>query len=86
VDDRILELTHDGWFGDVRHEVIRWTHRMDAAGVRALFATFPAIANLPADERDAFLAALAAAAEAEGGVIDDPFITVVYAARKLPRG
>lgn len=86
VDDRLRELTGDDWFGDPRHEIIRWTHRMDAAGVCALFATFPGIANLPLEERDAFLAALAAAVEAEGGVIDDPFVTVVYAVRKLPRG
>lgn len=85
VDDRIRELTGDGWFGDARHEEIRWTHRMDADGVCALFATFPAIANLPAHERGGFLDALAAAVEAEGGITDDPFVTVVYAARKMPR-
>ena len=85
VDDRIRELTDGGWFGDARHQIIRWTHRMDAAGVCALFSTFPGIANLTADARDAFLKELAAAVEAEGGVIDDPFVTVVYAARKPPK-
>jgi SAM-dependent methyltransferase len=85
VDERLQELTDGGWFGDARHEIVRWTHRMDAAGTRALFSTFPGIANLPPDARDAFLAALAAAVEAEGGVIDDPFVTVVYAARKQPK-
>lgn len=86
VDDRLAELTDGGWFGDARHEIIHWTHRMDATGARALFSTFPGIANLPPDVRHAFLAELSAAVESEGGVIDDPFVTVVYAARKQEEG
>jgi SAM-dependent methyltransferase len=67
VDERIQELTQDDLFGDARHEIIRWTHRMDAAGVRALFSTFPGIANLDDTSRATMLDALSAAVEAEGG-------------------
>lgn len=83
VDDRIEELTTGGWFGDVHHEMIRSSHRMNASGVRALFSTFPGIANLDPDERNAFFHDLGAAVETEGGEIDDPFVTVIYAARNL---
>jgi SAM-dependent methyltransferase len=80
-DERIEELTRGGWFGSVQHEVIRWTARMDATQVGALFSTFPAIAGLDDAARIAVLDALASAVDAEGGVIDDPFVTAVYAAR-----
>jgi SAM-dependent methyltransferase len=81
IDERIEELTRGGWFGSVQHEMIRWTARMDATQVRALFSTFPAIANIDDATRDAVLDDLASAVDAEGGVIDDPFVTAVYAAR-----
>jgi SAM-dependent methyltransferase len=84
--DRLRELTAGGWFGDVHHEEIRWSYRQDAQQVRALFSTFPAIANVPDDLRAAVLDELSAAVEAEGGVIVDPFVTVVYAARSTRVG
>ena len=82
VEDRIVELTGSGYFTDPRHELIRWTARLTARQVRALFATFPNVAELDPATREAHLDALAAAVDAEGGVIDDPYVTAVYAARK----
>jgi SAM-dependent methyltransferase len=85
VEERLQELTQGGMFGGARHEIIRWTHRMDAAGVRKLFSTFPALANLNDTSRATMLDALSTAVEAEGGLIDDPFVTVIYAARSLTK-
>jgi SAM-dependent methyltransferase len=82
IDDRIAELTQHGWFGEPRHELIRWTHRMDASGVRALFATFPNIEELDDARRAAILGDVGRAVEEEGGAIDDPFVTAIYAARR----
>lgn len=86
VGERIRELSEGGEFGDVQHEIIRWSHRMDAGQVRALFSTFPAVESLGDEPRDAFMDDLAAAVEDEGGVIDDPFVTAIYAARRLEEG
>ena len=81
VADRIQELTHGGLFGEARHEVVRWTHRTDATGVRALFSTFPAIRSQDAASRESILNALSDAVAAEGGTVDDPFLTVIYVAK-----
>jgi SAM-dependent methyltransferase len=82
IDERIAELTQGGCFTDPRHELIRWSARLTSGQVRALFATFPNVAELDPATREAHLGALAAAVEAEGGVIDDPYATAVYAVRK----
>lgn len=82
VNDRLDELTAGGWFAEPRHKLIRWTHRMDAAGARALFATFPNIEELDDVRRAAILDDLGQAVEGEGGVVDDPFVTAIYAARR----
>lgn len=83
VADRIAELEHGGWFHVARHELIRWTYRMTPAQVKGLFATFPAIAGMDHTPRAAMLDELeaAAAAFAVDGVIDDPFVTAIYAAQ-----
>ncbi len=81
VEERIAELTRDGHFTDPVHEMVRWTARFDRDGVRALFATFPNVVELESDARATHLDALAGAVDAEGGVIDDPFVTAVYAVR-----
>lgn len=82
VADRLDELTSGGWFDEPRFELVRWTHRMDAAGVRALFSTFPNIEELDDRRRVAILDDLGQAVEDEGGVVDDPFVTAIYAARR----
>ncbi|MGH3446563.1 MAG: class I SAM-dependent methyltransferase [Nocardioidaceae bacterium] len=81
VQDRVDELTEGGWFVQPVVETIRWSAHMDSRQVQALFCTFPTIAALAPTRREAFLAALAQAVEAEGGMVDDPFVTPVYAAR-----
>jgi SAM-dependent methyltransferase len=82
VDERIADLTGGGSFTDARYELIRWTARLTTGQVRALFATFPNVAELDPATRRAHLGALAAAVDVEGGVTDDPYVTAVYAARK----
>ena len=82
VEDRIAELTQGGHFTDPVHELIRWSARLDRNGVQALFATFPNVQELDPETRIAHLDALGDAVDAEGGVIDDPYVTAVYAVRK----
>lgn len=84
-EDRIAELTQGGHFGDPVHELIRWNARFDRDQVRALFATFPNVQELSPEDRAVHLDLLGDAVDAEGGIIDDPFVTVVYAARSLRR-
>ena len=86
VSERIAELTEGGYFTEPVHELIRWSARLDRDGVRALFATFPNVAELEPATRAAHLDALGDAVDAEGGVIDDPYVTAVYAVRKDERG
>lgn len=83
VEDRLAELTEGGHFGEPRFDLVRWTARFTSEQVRALFATFPNVAELDPLTRREHLDALAAAADAEGGVIDDPFVTAVYAVRSV---
>ena len=82
VEERIAELTDGDHFTDPRHELIRWTARLTSEQVCALFATFPNVAELDPVTREAHLGALATAVEAEGGLVDDPYVTAVYASRR----
>jgi hypothetical protein len=82
VSDRIAELTESGHFAEPVHELIRWSARLDRAGVQALFATFPNVGELAPEAKAAHLDALGDAVDAEGGVIDDLYVTAIYAVRK----
>lgn len=82
VEERIGELTQNGQLTNPVHELIRWSARLDREGVMALFATFPNVRELAPETRAAHLDALGDAVDAAGGVIDDPYVTAIYAARK----
>lgn len=81
VQDRIDELTTQGLFQKPEFEIIRWNHMMTAGEAVALFETFPNIASLPMGPKNHMLAALGDAVRDVGEPIEDPFVTIVYAAQ-----
>ncbi|GAA1831084.1 class I SAM-dependent methyltransferase [Luedemannella flava] len=81
VDSWTDELRQGGWFGPVEVELIRWEHRLTAAGARRLFGSFPNVNGLPAARREAFLDELGALVDERGGEVADPYVTAVYLTR-----
>lgn len=92
-DDRPpFELDADGWrialvehagLTDFRAERVAWSARLDAAGIRALYASTIAIRRLPAPERDRVLSELERIARDDiGGTVERPMVTGFYAARR----
>ncbi len=68
---------------DVIAERTPWTARLDAAAIRALYASTIAIRRLPDAERDRVLDELERIARDDfGGRVDRPMITGLYAARR----
>lgn len=83
---RIGEVERSGSFGPVTHEVIRWTGRHTAEEISAMFASFSPWLALAPSERAAALAALEALAREEfGGIVERPYLTPVYLARRQSR-
>jgi SAM-dependent methyltransferase len=67
---------------NVDSELIQWTATMDPNGVRALYASLINVIRLPAEDRDRVLDSLeSVAAETFGGVVERPFVTVLYSVR-----
>jgi hypothetical protein len=82
---RLGELVQNGRFGDLRHEVIRWTARQSTTQLRALFASLSPWLALSPEERGPALDAVEHLAEARfGGVVERPYLTSVYLATRLP--
>jgi hypothetical protein len=64
-------------------ELIRWTIRLDRDAVRALYASMIGVRRLPPDERRSLLDAIARiAAQDFGCVVERPFVTAIYTARR----
>jgi SAM-dependent methyltransferase len=83
-DARTKEIAASGRFGPVRHELISWTGRHRPEELRAMFATFSPWLALPAERRCVVLDAIAQLAqEWFGGVVDRPYLTSLYLARKV---
>jgi SAM-dependent methyltransferase len=79
---RTADLEEAG-FVDVRHEVIRFTHRSSPEETRALYATFSNVTRLPEAERASLLDEIARVAREEfGGVVERPMLTSVYTCRR----
>jgi SAM-dependent methyltransferase len=78
----LSQLQAGGWFARTNIETIRWTQRLTAESARALWATFPNVAELAAEDRDEFLARVAKTVDDAGGHVDDPRLTVVYHTRR----
>ena len=70
-------------FEDARVDVVRWRHEWDAAGIRALFASFSPIILLDDAERERILDAIERVATDEfGGRVVKPMRTILFTARK----
>ena len=63
-------------------ELIRWTLRLDPAGVRRLYATYSNVSALPPAERERLLDGLTDIAERQfGGKVERNLTTAIYTAR-----
>jgi SAM-dependent methyltransferase len=70
-------------FEHIGVDIVRWTHEWDAAGIRALFASFSPIILLDDAERTRVLDAIERVATHEfGGRVEKPMRTTLYTARK----
>jgi hypothetical protein len=80
---RRSDLIRLGGLVDVESEYIAWTARLDPAAVRALYASLINIRRLPETDQQRMLDALEmTASEQFGGVVERPFVTVLYAGRR----
>lgn len=78
-----LGALRDAGFEAPEHDFVPWSHEWDAAGIRALFATFSPIARLDEPRRGAILDEVEPIAleEFEGRVVK-PILTSLYTARR----
>jgi SAM-dependent methyltransferase len=82
IEARTAALDEAG-FVDIEHEVICWEWSWDAAGIRALYASFSPIIRLDDIERERILDRLEAVAEHDfGGRVERGLRTSLYVARK----
>jgi SAM-dependent methyltransferase len=83
VDARIAEIDATGAFETVEHQVILWEGRHDAAGIRALFATYSPWLALPEATRTRVLDELERIARDDfADVVTRPYQTPIYLARR----
>lgn len=81
---RLADLRTAAVFTDLHAERRTWTLILDAAGIRALYATFSNISLRPADERERILDGLAEIAQTEfGGRVERNMVTSLHAARRI---
>ena len=80
---RTAEIDASGRFGPVRHEIIPWTGRHTPAELRALFASYSPCLALPAADRARVLDAIERlAADTFAGVVERPYLTLIYLAQR----
>ncbi len=83
VAERTQDLANRAGCVDVAGELIRWTIRLDQDAVRALYASMIGVRRLPPDEAQRLLDAITTIAAQEfGGVVERPFVTAIYTARR----
>jgi SAM-dependent methyltransferase len=83
VEGRTQDLSERAGLADVDAELIPWTIQLDPDAVRALYASMIRIRRLPAEEREPLLDAITAiAADEFAGVVERPFVTSIYTARR----
>ncbi|HEY9481679.1 MAG TPA: class I SAM-dependent methyltransferase [Micromonosporaceae bacterium] len=75
-------LRRGGYFDRVDAEMIRWSYRLTTDRARRLWATFPNVNELSPADRAGFLDGAGAALDSLGGVVDDPYVTAIYLARR----
>ena len=76
------QLTAGGFFTDVTVDIIEWHQTLTPQTARDLWSTFPNIAELPPPAHAQFLDRLGAIIDDLGGTVEDPRLTVLYAARR----
>lgn len=82
-DARFADLKAGGAFDEIACEVIRWTLVLDAAEVRALYATYSQFSVVEEGERDRLLDALRDIAATQfAGRVERNMCTPVYTARR----
>jgi SAM-dependent methyltransferase len=80
---RIAEIEGSRRFDTVHREEIRWTGRHDPTELRALFGSYSPWLALPEDRRTRALDGLEALARDRfDGVVERPYVTAIYAARR----
>lgn len=80
---RVADIARTGALLPPRIEEIGWTARLDVAQLRGLYGTFSPIQRQPETERERILDGLGEIAEEEfGGVVERPFLTVVYLSKR----
>jgi len=83
VDERVGEIDATGAFEPVEHHVVEWEGHHDAAGIRALFATYSPFLALPDEQRTRVLDEVERVARDD---FDDrvvrPYLTSLYLARR----
>lgn len=62
-------------------EQIRWEHTLTPDGARRLFGSFPNVNELDSRPRAEYLDAIADLVRGTGGVVADPYVTVLYLSR-----
>jgi SAM-dependent methyltransferase len=75
------ELSQGGWFTRPEVEQLRWEHPLTPEGARRLFGSFPNVNELEPARREEHLDAIAALVREAGGVVLDPYVTVLYLSR-----
>lgn len=81
---RVAELTAGGRFGHVTERRYRWVGRHGATELRRLWATWSTDHVLPPAEHRRVLDAVEQLARDDfGGVVERPYVTVLYAAPRL---
>lgn len=86
-----FELDVSGWkqrlslggFLDPDAELIRWTARFEVEELRAFYGSMIAVRRLPEGQREQLLDAVVSVAASEfGSVVERPFVTSIYTARR----
>ena len=77
----IPELQTGGWFTVEQVHFVRWSYELTAARARGLFGTFSNVMALSEGDREALLREIGDLVDQFGGLVADPYVTVLYLAR-----
>jgi SAM-dependent methyltransferase len=78
IDSWCDELSQGGYFARPEVAQIRWEHPLTPDGARRLFGSFPNVNELDPQRRTAHLDAIADLVQEAGGLVLDPYVTVLY--------
>jgi SAM-dependent methyltransferase len=81
VDSWCDEISQGGHFTRPEVTPLRWDHQLTVDGARRLFGSFPNVNELDPARREAHLEAIAELVRQQGGVVADPYVTVLYLSR-----